>query len=408
MTDALYFALGLLLGLACGLVFFFWRSSALKSRLLVFEERLKNSENLREQAQQNHVAQQNLQQTQLQQHLNERFEALAGRVLDDRVSRLQELQTQGLGQMLEPFRERLKDFERKVEESYNAERSERGSLRGELNKLLELNLRMSSEAENLSRALRGDTRTQGAWGEGILENILERSGLRKGEEYIVQAAEMSLRNELGQPIRPDVIVRLPENRHLIVDSKVSLTAYAQYMNCDDPIEQEALAKQHADSVKRHIDGLAAKKYQTADQLNSPDFVILFMPLEPAFALAMRKRPEIQQEAWEKQIAIVSPTTLLVTLKMVAAIWKTERQERNALEIAERGGLLYDKFVGFVGDLEQVGRKFDEAQKSYAGAMGKLRDGKGNLLNQVELLRELGVKTNKRLAAAQTDSPKIEN
>lgn len=333
--------------------------------------------------------------------MGDKFELLASRIFDEKSTRFQDQSMKQLSTILEPFKERLKDFEKKVEDSYSIERTERGTLKGELSKLLELNLKMSSEAESLTKALRGDTRTQGAWGEMILENILERSGLRKGSEFLIQGIDSSLKNEDGTIIRPDVIINLPEGKHIIIDSKVSLTAYDQYMNSQasnkiDSTEQERFAKMHTDSVRKHIDILASKKYHTADKLISPDFVILFMPLEPAFALAMKVRPELQQEAWEKQIAIVSPTTLLVTLKMVSALWKTERQERNAMEIAEKGGQLYDKFIGLVTDLENVGKKIDDAHKAHDSVMNKMKDGKGNLLRQVDQLRELGVKTTKRL------------
>ena len=361
---------------------------------------------------QNQILQERIAQTQKQaestqaqglQVLEQKFANLASQIFEERALRLQELQSQSLASVIEPFKEKLKDFGDKVELTYSQERSERGSLRGELSRLMELNLKMSGEAESLSRALRGDNRAQGAWGEMILENILERSGLRKNEEYAIQGESFQLKNEDGIIIRPDIIVHLPEGRHIIVDSKVSLNAYDQHVNSETPAEQERWARVHADSLRKHVDVLSNKKYPSADRLTSPDFVILFIPLESAFATALKVRPELQQEAWEKHVAIVSPTTLLVTLKMIAAIWKTERQERNALEIAEKGGQLYDKFVGLVVDLENVGRKLDDAQKAHDGVMGKLKEGKGNLLRQVDMLRELGVKTNKRLQIEAGDS-----
>jgi len=338
----------------------------------------------------------------------EKFELLAARIFEEKSTRFQDQNLKNIGILLEPFKDRLKEFEKKVEDSYSTERTERGSLRGELQQLMQLNLKMSNEAESLTKALRGDNRTQGAWGELILESILEKSGLRKGQEYTVQGLDLALKNEEGSQIKPDVIIHLPEGKHIIVDSKVSLTAYDQYMNCEDKDEREKLAKLHLDSLRRHVEQLSAKKYHTADKLISPDFVILFMPLEPAFALAMRLRPELQQEAWDKRIAIVSPTTLLVTLKMVSALWKTERQERNALEIAEKGGQLYDKFAGLVSDLENMGKKIEDAQKSYESVMSKLKDGRGNLLRQVDQLRELGVKTSKQLKIADKTAEQIDS
>jgi DNA recombination protein RmuC len=327
----------------------------------------------------------------------DKFELLASRIFEEKNTRFLDQSVKNITTALDPFKERLKDFEKKVEESYSTERSERGSLKGELQQLMQLNLKMSSDAESLTKALRGDNRTQGAWGEMILESILEKSGLRKGEEYVVQGLEAEqIKNEDGTIIRPDVIINLPDSKHIIIDSKVSLTAYDQYINCETPEDRERYAKAHTESLRRQMESLSSKKYHTADKLISPDFVILFMPLEPAFALAMKMRPELQQDAWDKRVALVSPTTLLVTLKMVSALWKTERQERNALEIAEKGGQLYDKFASLVNDLENMGKKIEDTQKTYDNVMSKLRDGRGNLIRQVDQLRELGVKTSKRL------------
>jgi DNA recombination protein RmuC len=332
----------------------------------------------------------------LSAQMTERFENLATKIFEDKSTRFADQNMRSLSTLLEPFKERLKDFERKVEETYSTERAERGSLRGELSKLMELNIRMSSEAQNLTRALKGDNKTMGNWGEMILEGILERSGLRKGEEYIIQGTEMSLRNEDGKDIRPDVIVNLPDGKHIIVDSKVSLKDYDAYISAESSEQKDLFARAHVDSLKRHIDGLAAKKYHTADKLITPDFVILFMPLEPAFALAFKYRADLLQYAWDKNIALVSPTTLLTTLRTVSAIWKQERQERNALDIAKRGGQLYDKFAALVEDLDELGSKIGAAQKSHQQVMNKLSEGNGNLLRQVEMLKELGAKAEKKL------------
>jgi DNA recombination protein RmuC len=405
----IYFAFGLMLGFAIAgtLVWRFLSPQiqiekaekvASQTQLILTQEKLSSAQEKIQLIEATHLTQKD----QTSQILEQKFATLAAQIFEERSARLQELQTKSLAHVIDPFKEKLKEFGEKVESSYSQERTERGSLRGELNKLMELNIKMSGEAESLTRALRGDTRTQGAWGEMVLENILGRSGLRKGEEYIVQGESLSLRNEDGIMIRPDIIVHLPEARHIIVDSKVSLTAYEQYVNCESPEDQDRFAKVHAESVRKHVEGLAAKKYPTADKLSSPDFVILFLPMESAFSLALKVRPELQQEAWEKHVAIVSPTTLLVTMKMIAAIWKTERQERNALEIAEKGGQLYDKFFNLVSDLEMVGKKLDEAQGAHAGVMNKMKDGKGNLLRQVDMLRELGVKTTKRLQIESGD------
>lgn len=338
----------------------------------------------------------------LKSELENQFELLASRVLEDKGQKINEQNSQTMGLILNPLKERLKDFEKKVEEVYGIERAERGSLRGEISRLMDLNFKMSTEAENLSRALKGDNKAQGNWGEMILENILDRSGLRKGEDYIVQGTDLGLQNDDGQNIRPDVIIHLPDGKHLILDSKVSLNAFEEYSRNENEDERKRWGNLHLESLKRHIDGLSAKKYQTSDKLITPDFVLLFMPIEPAFALAFRLNPDLLQYAWEKNIALVSPTTLLTTLRTVASIWKQEQRKKNAEEIAARGGALYDKFVGFVGDLEDLGRKLETTQKTHENVMKKLSQGSGNLLGQVDKLRELGARNTKRLELTEQD------
>ena len=333
----------------------------------------------------------------LNKQMNAQFETLANKIFDDKSQKFSDQNVKNLLTLLDPFKERLKDFEKKVEETYSTERAERGTLRGELNKLVELNVRMSNEAQNLTKALKGDNKTMGNWGELILESILEKSGLRVNEEYTLQGTDLSLKNDSGKDIRPDVIIHLPDGKHLIVDSKVSLKDYDAYIQSEDDVQRELFAKSHVESFKRHIDGLSEKKYHSAEKLLTPDFVILFMPIEPAFALAFKFRPDLLQYAWDRNIALVSPTTLLTTLRTVSIIWKKERQERNALEIAKRGGALYDKFVLFVDDLEKLGVQIQGVQKAHSSVMNKLTDGTGNLLRQVELLRELGAKAEKKIA-----------
>lgn len=341
---------------------------------------------------------------QMAQQMSLRFEAMATKFFEEKSTKITDQNVKDLSSLLEPFKERLKDFEKKVEEAYTTERTERGTLRGELNKLMDLNIRMSSETENLTKALKGDNKVMGNWGEMILENILDRSGLRKGEEYIVQGTDLSLKNVDGQSIRPDVIVNLPDNKHIIVDSKVSLVAYENYSQADTAEQQEAAARLHVNSIKAHIDGLSAKKYSSSEQLSTPDFVILFMPIEPAFALAFKHKPDLLQYAWDKNVALVSPTTLLTTLRTVAAIWKQDRQEKNALEIARRGGQLYDKFAALVEDIEDLGKKIEATQKSHGHVMNKLNEGTGNLIRQVEMLRELGAKAEKKLITQGKNPP----
>lgn len=333
----------------------------------------------------------------LGEQMNLKFENLATRIFDEKSTKFSDQNLKSLSVLLEPFKERLKDFEKKVEDTYATERAERGTLRGELNKMIELNSKMSTETQNLTRALKGDNKVMGNWGEMILENILEKSGLRKNEEYILQGSEMGLKNDSGKDIRPDVVVNLPDGKHIIVDSKVSLKDYELYLNLDLPEQKDQAAKAHVDSLRRHIDGLSEKKYYSSEKLISPDFVILFMPLEPAFALAFKYKPDLLQYAWDRNIALVSPTTLLTTLRTVASIWKQDRQEKNALEIAKRGGALYDKFAGLVSDMEDLGKKLETTQKSHQQLMSKLSEGPGNLIRQVEILKELGAKTDKKIS-----------
>jgi len=391
-------ALGLFIGavLAGSFVYAFFRS-----RLFTAKEQILKTEQELHQSQ-IQIASLDAQKRDFQalsQQMTEKFENLASKIFEDKSTRFADQNMKNLATLLDPFKERLKDFEKKVEETYSTERAERGSLRGELSKLMDLNIRMSSEAQNLTRALKGDNKVMGNWGEMILESILERSGLRKGEEYIIQGIEMGLRNEDGKDIRPDVIVNLPDGKHIIVDSKVSLKDYDSYLSCEVVEERDLHARSHVDSLKRHIDGLSEKRYHTADKLISPDFVILFMPLEPAFALAFKHKPDLLQYAWDRNIALVSPTTLLTTLKTVSIIWKQERQERNALEIAKRGGALHDKFAALVSDLEDLGLKLGTAQKAHSQVMNKLSEGSGNLIRQVEMLKELGAKTEKKLISS---------
>jgi DNA recombination protein RmuC len=341
------------------------------------------------------------QQDQLAERMKTQFEVTAQKIFEEKSAKFTDQNHKNISSVLEPLKERIKDFEKKVEETYSTERSERGMLRGELSKMMELNKAMSMETQNLTKALKGEVKTQGNWGELILENILERSGLRKGEEYIIQGTDMDLRGEDGQILRPDVIVNLPDEKHLIVDAKMTLVAYEQYASANTAEDLERTGKLHVDALKKHIDGLSEKKYHAADKLITPDFVILFMPLEPAFALAFKLKPDLFNYAWERNVAIVSPTTLLATLRTVAALWKQDRQEKNALEIAKRGGLLYEKFAGLLKDLQNLGEKLGAAQKAHEEVIKKVSDGRGNLIDQVEDLKRLGAKTEKSL-------PQLEN
>lgn len=298
-----------------------------------------------------------------------------------------------LGTLLKPLKERLEAFEKEVRENNKQDIERFSSMEGLVKALSEQHHKMHSTAQNLVDALKGEQKVQGDWGELALERILESSGLEKGREYFIQN---SYRNESGELQRPDVIVQLPEDKHLIIDSKVSLKAFEQYINEEDPEKKKQALNNHIVSIKTHIKQLSDKDYSSLSDLTSPDFVLMFIPLESSFALAVKEEPTIYQQAWSKKVILVTPSTLLATLKTVENIWKQERQTRNAFEIAEQAGRLYDKFVGFVSDLEKVGNKQQEALKSYNEAISKLHTGKGNLVRSAEKLRELGVKTKKKL------------
>lgn len=335
----------------------------------------------------------------LRKQFNQEFELIASRILEDKSKKFTEINRENLDTILKPLGQNLDVFKQKVEEVYMKESRERFSLGKEVERLVSLNQKISEEANNLTRALKGDSKIQGNWGEIILENLLERSGLTKGNEYFVQEclkdeAGNNLKNELGNRMQPDVIVQYPDERKVIIDSKVSLTAYVRYTETDDSDQQKAFLNSHVKSMQNHIDELSRKNYQ--DFAKSLDFVMMFVPNEPAYLLAMQQRPDLWEYAYNKRIILISPTNLLAALKLIADLWKREYQSRNAQDIADRGAALYDKFVGFVENLSSVGASLDKAQKSYRDAFNQLRDGKGNLIGQVEKLKELGVKAKKKL------------
>lgn len=324
--------------------------------------------------------------------LRAQFSELATKIFDEREQRFAETSQQRLGQLLDPLKERIQAFEKRVDESYQQEARERFSLNKELERLQQLNQRLGDEATNLTRALKGQ-KTQGNWGELVLERVLEHAGLEKGREYHTQ---VSLKGAGGERFQPDVLIRLPGDRQVIVDAKVSLSAYQQYVAAvDEPIRQQAL-KQHLISLRSHLKGLSGKDYQRLEGLHSLDFVLLFVPIEAAFAAALQAEPDLFQEAFEQQVVIVSPTTLLATLRVIDSLWRQERQGQNAREIAERAGQLYDKFVAFVADLDEMGSRLQQLDKAYASARNKLVDGRGNLIGRVESLKLLGARASKSL------------
>lgn len=324
--------------------------------------------------------------------LRAQFAELAGKIFDEREQRFSESSHERLGQLLEPLKERIQTFEKRVEESYQNEARERFSLARELERLQQLNQRLGDEATNLTRALQGQ-KTQGNWGELVLERVLEHAGLEKGREYQTQ---VSLKSPDGERFQPDVLIRLPGDKQVVVDAKVSLTAY-QALTCAEDDNSRALAlKQHVQSLRSHLKGLSVKDYQRLDGLHSLDFVLLFVPIEAAFAAAFQADPELFQEAYGRHVVIVSPTTLLATLRVIDSLWRQERQSQNAREIAEKAGALYDKFVAFIQDLDEIGSRLQQLDRAYLAARTKLSDGRGNLVGRAEQLKALGARASKRL------------
>lgn len=347
----------------------------------------------------------------MQQQLTSEFRNLSNDILKQHSTEFTQSNQKNIGEILNPLKEKIKEFEDKVQRAYDQEGRDKVSLKTEIVHLLELNRKLSEDAENLTKALKGDVKKQGNWGEMILERVLERSGLVNGENYL---REYSAINQRGENIRPDVVVKLPDNKHIIVDAKVSLVAYEAYVNSDDPTIKEKFLRQHIEALRNQIKILSEKGYQGSAMFDTPDFVLLFLPMESAFSIALQNDPELFGFAWDRKIVIVSPTTLLATLMTISAMWKQEKQTQNALEIARQGGALYDKFVAFIGDLDKMGLQMNQLQGAYAEARNKLSEGRGNLVVRVESLRKLGAKVSKKIpaqylaGAIETDDELIEN
>jgi DNA recombination protein RmuC len=325
----------------------------------------------------------------LQDQFTHQFKNLANEIFEEKNKKSKE----NLGEILNPLKEKIAEFEKRVEDSHKESLQNNSALKEQLLHLKELNQQITLEAGNLTRALKGDSKAQGNWGEFILEKILEKSGLRKGDEYEMQESHTT---EEGKRYQPDVVVKLPDHKNLIIDSKVSLVAYERYVSSDDENERTAFLKQHILSLRNHIKGLSEKNYQNLYNIGSLDFVLLFIPIEPAFSLAVQNDQQIFLDAYDKNIVMVSPSTLIATLRTISSIWKNEYQNRNAIEIARQGGDLYDKFVNFSNDLLKVGEQLKTTKKSYDDAMNKLVEGKGNLVGRVGKLKELGAKTTKQM------------
>jgi DNA recombination protein RmuC len=329
----------------------------------------------------------------LETRFSEEFQRVAQRILLDNSQKLQEQHKDKLDDILVPLKERIERFERRVEDTHKEAIRENQSLKEQIASLQKLNQTIGEEAKNLTTALKGQAKTQGNWGEIILEKILERSGLERDREYSIQR---SMAAEEGRRLQPDVIIHLPENKELVIDAKVSLAAYERYCSTENESEREVHLRDHISSVRKHLKELSTKNYQNLYQLASLDFVLMFIPVEPAFNVATAADPALYGEAFEKNIVIVSNSSLLATLRTIASIWRQENQNRNAMEIARQGGDLYDKFVGFVEDLLELGKKMKMTQEAYDDAMAKLQSGRGNLVRRAEELRKLGAKASKSL------------
>lgn len=329
----------------------------------------------------------------LQKKFTAEFRNMANDILKQHSQEFTLSNQKNIGDILNPLKEKIKEFENSVNQKHESAVKDNASLKQEIKGLFDLNQKLSQDAENLTKALKGDVKKQGNWGEVILERVLERSGLTRGVEYETQ---YTARNEQGDMLRPDVIIHLPDNKHIIVDSKVTLVAYEAFSNADSQEAKDRYLKQHVDAVKNHIKLLSEKNYQNVASFDTPDFVLLFMPIESAFSAAIQADLELFGYAWDRKIVIVSPSTLLATLRTVSSIWKQEKQTQNALEIARQGGALYDKFIAFLADLEKMGTQLNTLQNTYGDAHKKLSSGNGNLITRVEKLRELGAKTTKIL------------
>ncbi|NEU09133.1 DNA recombination protein RmuC [Flavihumibacter sp. R14] len=344
-------------------------------------------------AQQEKIAELNFERERNQEKFSKDFELIASRILDEKTHKFTEQNRSNLDMLLNPLKENIKAFEEKVDKVYKQESDERNVLKGVISQLVDLNKIMSAETQNLTRALKGDNKKQGNWGEMILERVLERSGLVKGQEYRIQA---SVHSGDGNRFQPDVIIDLPDNKHLIIDSKVSLIAYSRFVDSENDTEKDLYIRQHINSLRNHITGLSSKNYSDLYDIDSPDFVMLFIPIESCFSVAVQTDAELFNYAWDKRVVIVSPSTLLATLRTIASIWKQERQNRNVMEIARLSGEMYDKFVGFAGDMESIGKNIRHSQDAYDKAYNKLSTGRGNLAVTAQKIKVLGAKTGKQI------------